>query len=58
VTGPEVEKLYAKGAQWLKGASIEAIDGTTQRLAAWPVSLLPVLSGHMVRAGATHAADT
>ena len=34
VTGPEVEKLYAKGAQWLKGASIEAIDGTTQRLAA------------------------
>jgi hypothetical protein len=34
VTGPEVEKLYAKGALWLKGASIEAIDGTTQRLAA------------------------
>ena len=34
VTGPEVESLYVKGAQWLKGASIEVIDGKTQRLAA------------------------
>jgi hypothetical protein len=34
VTGPEVESLYVKGAQWLKGTSIEVIDGKTQRLAA------------------------
>jgi hypothetical protein len=33
VTGPEVESLYVKGAQWLKEASIEVIDGKTQRLA-------------------------
>ena len=34
LTGPEVDALYVKGARWLKGASIEAIDGDTRRLAA------------------------
>lgn len=34
LTGPELEALYIKGAHWLKGRSIEAIDGKTPRLAA------------------------
>jgi len=34
LTGPEVDALYIKGALWLKGASIEVIDGETPRLAA------------------------
>ena len=33
-SGPEVESLYVKGAQWLKGASVEVIDGRPPRLAA------------------------
>jgi hypothetical protein len=51
VTGPEVESLYVKGAQWLKGASIEVIDGKTQRLAAWPLSLRPVSWARTARYG-------
>jgi hypothetical protein len=34
LTGPEVDALYIKGAHWLRGASIEVIDGKTPRLAA------------------------
>jgi hypothetical protein len=34
LTGPEVDALYVKGTRWLKGASIEVIDGKTPRLAA------------------------
>jgi hypothetical protein len=34
LTGPEVDALYLKGAHWLKGASIDVIDGETPRLAA------------------------
>lgn len=34
LTGPELEALYIKGAHWLKGGSIEAIDSKTPRLAA------------------------
>jgi hypothetical protein len=34
LTGPEVDALYSEGARWLKGASIEVIDGKPPRLAA------------------------
>lgn len=34
LTGPELDALYIEGAHWLKGESIEAIDGKTPRLAA------------------------
>ena len=34
LTGPEVDALYIKGTHWLRGASIEVIDGKTPRLAA------------------------
>jgi SnoaL-like domain len=34
LTGPEVDALYVKGARWLKGASIEAVDGKPPSLAA------------------------
>jgi hypothetical protein len=34
LTGPEVDALYVEGARWLKGASIEVLDGKTPRLAA------------------------
>ena len=30
----ELDALYIEGAHWLKGESIEAIDGRTPRLAA------------------------
>jgi hypothetical protein len=34
LTGPEVDALYIEGARWLKGVSIDGIDGKTPRLAA------------------------
>ncbi len=34
LSGPEVDALYTRGARWLKGESIEAVDGNPLRFAA------------------------